>query len=67
MIALVYCISVHLTSQSLIWPALKACGAPLPVSQARVLGLAHLGEDCASGDEGSLVEGKGVDDSCVGC
>jgi hypothetical protein len=40
---------------------------PSGVCEARFLGLPHLGEYCASGDEGSLVEGEGVDDSCVGC
>jgi hypothetical protein len=37
-----------------------------PVSEARFLGLLHFGEHGASRDEGSLVEGEGVDDSCVG-
>src|SRR5918995_2797754 len=45
----------------------EACAAaPGPVSETLFLGLAHLGEHGASRNEGSLVEGEGMDYSCVG-
>src|SRR5215211_2717629 len=40
--------------------------APWPICEARFLGLARLGEHCASWDEGPLAERERVDDPGVG-